>query len=60
MGKEIVNQIQEVQKVPYRINLGRNMPQYILTKQRLSTKSNINCQVKTKSNIEGKPHTFKS
>ena len=29
---EIVNQVQEAQKVPYRINPGRNMPRHILTK----------------------------
>ena len=32
MEKEIVNQVQEAQKVPYRINPGRNMPRHILTK----------------------------
>ena len=32
MGKEIVNQIQEVQRVPYRINPRRNMPRHILIK----------------------------
>ena len=32
MGKEIVNQIQEAQRVPYRINPRRNMPRYILIK----------------------------
>ena len=30
MGKEIVNQIQEVQRVPYRTNPRRNMPRHIL------------------------------
>ena len=29
MGKEIVNSVQEVQRVPYRINPRRNMPRYI-------------------------------
>ena len=29
MGKEIVNQVQEVQKVPYRINQNRNTPRHI-------------------------------
>ena len=29
MGKEIVNQIQEAQRVPYRINPRRNMPRNI-------------------------------
>ena len=32
MGKEIVNQVQEVQRVPYRINPRRNTPRYILIK----------------------------
>ena len=31
MGKEIVNQIQEVQRVPQRINPRRNTPRHILT-----------------------------
>ena len=30
MEKEIVNQVQEVQRVPYRINPRRNMPRHIL------------------------------
>ena len=32
MGKEIVSQVQEVQRVPYRINPRRNTPQHILIK----------------------------
>ena len=32
MGKEIVNQVQEMQRVPYRINPRRNMPIHILIK----------------------------
>ena len=32
MGKEIVNQVQEVQRVPHRINPRRNMPRHILIK----------------------------
>ena len=28
MGKEIVNQVQEAQRVPYRINPRRNMPRH--------------------------------
>ena len=32
MGKEIVTQVQEAQRVPYRINLKRNMPRRILIK----------------------------
>ena len=32
MGKDIVNQIQEAQRVPYRINPRRNTPRHILIK----------------------------
>ena len=32
MGKEIVNQVQEAERVPYRINPRRNMPRHILIK----------------------------
>ena len=32
MGNEIVNQVQEVQRVPYRINPRRNMPRHIVIK----------------------------
>ena len=32
MGKEIVNQVQEEQRIPYRINLKRNMPRHTLIK----------------------------
>ena len=32
MEKEIVNQAQEAQRIPYRINRRRNMPRHILTK----------------------------
>ena len=32
LGKEIVNQVQEMQRVPYRINPRRNTPRHILIK----------------------------
>ena len=32
MGKKIVNQVQEAQRVPYRINPRRNTPRHILIK----------------------------
>ena len=32
MGKEIVNQVQEAQRVPGRINLRRNTPRHIVIK----------------------------
>ena len=34
MEKEIINQVQEAQRVPYRINPRRNMPRHILIKQK--------------------------
>ena len=34
MEKEIVNQVQEVQRVTFRINPRRNLPRHILIKQR--------------------------
>ena len=38
LGKEIVNQIQEAQRVPYRINPRRDMTRHILNYQKLNTK----------------------
>ena len=32
MEKEIINQVQETQRVPYRINPRRNMPRHMLIK----------------------------
>ena len=38
MKKEIFSEVQEPQRVPYRINPGRNMPRHILIKlKRLNT-----------------------
>ena len=42
MGKEIVNQVQEAQRVPYRRNPRRNTPRHILIKQpKIKYKENI-------------------
>ena len=42
MGKEIVNQVQEAQKVPHRINPRRNMLRHILIKlTKIKHKENI-------------------
>ena len=42
MGKEIVNQVQEVQTVLYRINPRRNMQRHILIKQsKINSKQKI-------------------
>ena len=39
MGKEIVTQVQEVQRVPYRVNPRRNMPKHInQTNKKLNSK----------------------
>ena len=38
MENKIVNQVQEAQTVPYRINPRRNTPRHILIKLRLNTK----------------------
>ena len=63
MGKEIVNQVQEVQRVPYRINPKRNTPGHILIKlskiniQRKNIKSS---RGKTTNNIQGNPHKLNS
>ena len=40
MEKEIVNQVQEAQRVPYRINPRRNMPSHILNKLTKDKKEN--------------------
>ena len=42
MGKEIVDQVQEAQRVPYRINPRRNIPRHILIKlSKIKYKENI-------------------
>ena len=62
MEKEIINQVQEAQRVPYRINPRRNMPRHILikltkTKQRKNIKSS---KGEATSNIQRKPHMLNS
>ena len=62
MGKEIVNQAQEVQRGPYRVNPRRNTPRHILIKlskikykeKKLSNKG------KATNNIQGNPHKVNS
>ena len=58
MEKETVNQVQEVQRVPYRINPRGNMPRHILIK--LTKTKHKEIILKATSNIQGKPHTFNS
>ena len=52
MKKEIVNQVQEAQRIPYRINPRRNMPRHILIK--LTKTKHKERILKAASNIQGK------
>ena len=62
MEKEIVNQVQEAQRVPYRKNPRRNMPRHILIKlTKTKHKENIkSSKGEATSNIQGKLHTLNS
>ena len=62
MRKEIVNQVQETQRVPYRINPRRNMPRHILIKlSKIKYKKIIkSSKGKTKNNIQGNPNKVNS
>ena len=52
MGKEIVNQVQEVQGATYRINPRRNMPRHILIKlSKIKYKEKILKAVREKQQI---------
>ena len=55
---EIVNQVQEAQRVPYRINPRRNTPRHIIIK--LTKTKHKERILKATSSIQGKPHTFNS
>ena len=60
--KKIANEVQEAQRVPYRINPRRNMSRHILikltkTKHKESIKSS---KGEATNNIQGKPHTINS
>ena len=55
MGKEIVNQIQEVQNIPYRKNPRRNTPRHILIKlSKIKYKENILKAAREKQQIRHK------
>ena len=61
MEKKIVNQDQDAQRVPHRINPRRNMPRYILiklTKTKKKRKNIKSSKGEATSNIQGKPHTL--
>ena len=51
MGKEIVNQAQEVQRVPYRINPMRNTPRHIIKLSKIKYKEKILKAAKEKQQI---------
>ena len=55
MGKETVNQVQEPQRDPYRINSRRNMPRHILIKlSKIKYKENILKATREKQQITHK------
>ena len=63
MGKEIVNQVQEGQRVPYRINPKRNTSRHILIKvSKIKYKEKIlkAAMGKATNNIQGNPHKVNS
>ena len=61
MGKEIVNQVQEVQRVPYRINPKRNMLKHTLNYQKLNTNKKFkSSKGKATNDIQGNPHKVNS
>ena len=63
MEKEIINEVQEAQRVPYRINPRRNTPRHILiklTKARTQRKNIKSSKGEKTSNIQGKPHMLNS
>ena len=62
MEKEIANQVQEAQRIPYRINPRRNAPRHILIKlTKTKHKENIKSRKEEEtSSIQGKPHMLNS
>ena len=63
MGKEIVNQVQEAQRVPYSINPRRNTSRHILiklSKIKYKEKNIKSSKGKTTNNIQGTPHKVNS
>ena len=63
MRKEIVNQVQEAQRVPYRINPRINTPRHILiklSKIEYKKKNFKSRKGKTTNNIQGNPHKVNS
>ena len=63
MEREIVNEVQEAQRVPYRISPRRNTPRHILiklTKIKHKEKNIKSSKGEATSSIQGKPHMFHS
>ena len=58
MGKEIASQVQEEERVPYRINPRRNTRRHIIkpTKTKYKEKMLKAAREKQKNNIQGNPH----
>ena len=60
MEKEIVNQVQETQRVPYRINPRRNMPRHILIKlTKTKHKERILKAAREKQQVTYKEHSIR-
>ena len=58
MGKEIATEVQEAQRVPYRLNLRRNTPRHILiklTKIKFKEKNIKSSKGKATNKIQGNP-----
>ena len=63
MGKEIFNQVQEAQRVPYRIKPRRNTTRHILIKlstNKYKEKNIKSSKRKATKNIQGNPHKINS
>ena len=61
MEKEIVNQVQAAQRVPYRIRPRRNKPRHMLIKLTKTKHKNIKSSKGEATNdIQGKPHMLNS
>ena len=57
MGKEIITQVQETQRVPNRINPRRNTPRHILIKlTKIKPKEQKSSKGKTTNNTRGDSH----
>ena len=61
MEKKIVDQIQEAQRVPYRINPWRSTPRHLLSNKDQTQRKNIKSSKReAKSNRQGKFYTLNS